>query len=230
MYPASPALLPAAHRLAELRREHDLVAPAVRERGRAASAAAVAAVDVGGVEERDAGVECRVDHPARALLAHPATEVVAAEANNRHVESSEAARAHGREASGTVSPHALLGGLPRGRRDRDRPGQRPPRGDGCLRPALRPTDVPPPRQAAEEAVRQPIAAVGTQRRCSWACSCARSVDSASMGRPASRRSAGRRCAGDRSGARDDRRRQSRRRASRGGCSRRAGSSARTASS
>ena len=80
----------------ELRREHDLVAPAGERAADDLLAAAPVAVDVRGVEERDARVERGVDHRARSLLVDPAAEVVAAEADDGHLEigAAEPPRAH----------------------------------------------------------------------------------------------------------------------------------------
>jgi hypothetical protein len=70
--------------VAELRREHHLV-PAAREHlAESELRTAVLAVHLGGVEERDAGVDRRVDHRARPLQVDAAAEVVAAQADHRH--------------------------------------------------------------------------------------------------------------------------------------------------
>ena len=55
------------------------------------------AVDIGGIEEGDSGIERGVDHRARGLLVGPAAEVVAAEADDGHLEigAAELPRAHG---------------------------------------------------------------------------------------------------------------------------------------
>ena len=87
----------AAHRHAELGREHDAVAAALEHLADEPLGRAVAAVDVRGVEERDAGVERRVDHGAGPGEVQPAAEVVAAEADGRHRElgASERVLLHG---------------------------------------------------------------------------------------------------------------------------------------
>ena len=82
-----------AHLLAELRRQHDLVAPAVEHAADDRLAAAGLPVDVGRVEERDAHLERRVDHGARRVFVDPAAEVVAAEADHRHPQSGGAQHA-----------------------------------------------------------------------------------------------------------------------------------------
>ena len=88
--------LAVAEVVAELRREHDPVAPPGERAADDLLAAALVAVDVRGVEERDARVERGVDHRARGLLVDPAAEVVAAEPDDGHLEvgAAEAARAH----------------------------------------------------------------------------------------------------------------------------------------
>ena len=88
--------LAVAEVVAELRREDDLVAPPAERAADDLLAAAPVAVDVRGVEERDAHVERRVDHRARGLLVGPATEVVAAETDDGHLEigAAEPTRAH----------------------------------------------------------------------------------------------------------------------------------------
>ena len=70
---------------AELRREHDLVSPALEDLAEEALAVAVA-VDVGGVEERDALGERGVHDLARAGKVHLPAEVVAAEPDDGHGE------------------------------------------------------------------------------------------------------------------------------------------------
>ena len=95
--------LAVAEVVAELRREHDLVAAAAERAADDLLAAAAVAVDVGRVEEGDAGVERRVDHRARGGLVDPAAEVVAAEPDDGHLEvgAAQAAGAH---------PGTLVGG------------------------------------------------------------------------------------------------------------------------
>ena len=83
-----------AHRLPPLRREHDPVASPLQRAADHLLAAALAAVDVGGVEERDAGVDRRVDHRERRVLVDAAAEVVAPEADDGDLERPERARAH----------------------------------------------------------------------------------------------------------------------------------------
>src|SRR5215213_489825 len=63
---------------AELCREHHAVAPPAEQLPDQALAGAVAAVDVGGVEERHARAERGVDHGARAGAVESPAEVVAA--------------------------------------------------------------------------------------------------------------------------------------------------------
>jgi len=74
---------PVAHVAAELRRKHDAVAPACQHLTEEGLATALAAVDVGGVEERDTGVEGCVHDGTRSLEIDPHPEVVAAEADHR---------------------------------------------------------------------------------------------------------------------------------------------------
>ena len=64
---------------AELRGEHDLVAPTVEDLAEEALAVAPVPVHLGGVEERDPDVQRGVDHGARGVEVDPAAEVVAAE-------------------------------------------------------------------------------------------------------------------------------------------------------
>ena len=64
---AGRGAIPHVHPLvAELRREHHLVPAALENLAKSEFRAAVLAVHLGGVEERDAGVDGRVDHGARA--------------------------------------------------------------------------------------------------------------------------------------------------------------------
>ena len=88
--------LAVAEVVAELRRQHDLVAAAGERAADDLLAAAAVAVDVGGVEERDARLERGVDHRPRRGLVDPAAEVVAAEPDDGHLEvgAAQAARAH----------------------------------------------------------------------------------------------------------------------------------------
>jgi len=71
---------------AELGREHDAIAAAGQRVADHPLAGAVAAVDVGGVEERDPGVERGVDDGARAREVEPPAEVVATEADRGDAE------------------------------------------------------------------------------------------------------------------------------------------------
>src|SRR5581483_1285468 len=79
---AAPLFWPLVHRLAELRRDDDPVASAL-ERAADVLLARPLRVDVGRVEERDAGVERRVDDGERLLVVAAAAEVVRAEADDR---------------------------------------------------------------------------------------------------------------------------------------------------
>ena len=119
---ASRAARAVAHLLAELRREHHVAAASTKRAAEQLFAPAVVAVDVGGVEERDAGVERGVDHCARCRLVDPAAEVVAAEAHHTDGERSEVPRAHREDGIDTVPGHAPLGGLSGRRGDRGRTG------------------------------------------------------------------------------------------------------------
>ena len=83
-----------AHRLAELRGEHDLVAASLQHPAEQRLAAALVAVDVRGVEERDARVERGIDDGARRILVDPAAEVVRPEADDGDVELAKLSRAH----------------------------------------------------------------------------------------------------------------------------------------
>jgi hypothetical protein len=66
--------------VAELRGDHRLAAPRA-ERASKELLALRAAVDVGRVEERDSGIERRVDHRRGRRLVDPPAEVVAADAD-----------------------------------------------------------------------------------------------------------------------------------------------------
>jgi hypothetical protein len=68
---------------AELRGEHDAVAAPVEDLADQPLGGAVGAVDVGGVEEGDAGVQRRVDHRAGPGEIEPPAEVVASKAHGR---------------------------------------------------------------------------------------------------------------------------------------------------
>ena len=92
--------------VAELGREHDLVAPAREGAADDLLAAAAVAVDIRGIEEGDSSIERGVDHRARSFLVGPAAEVVAAEADDCHLEigAAELPRAHVRQPSQPVTP------------------------------------------------------------------------------------------------------------------------------
>ena len=81
------------HRVAELRGEHDAVATPLERLAEQVLAAAAVAVDVRGVEERDAHLERGVHDRARALLVDARAEVVAAEPDDRDVGTAGAERA-----------------------------------------------------------------------------------------------------------------------------------------
>ncbi|GAB3974550.1 hypothetical protein GCM10029978_056450 [Actinoallomurus acanthiterrae] len=91
-----------AHAHAELRGQHDLVAVALERDAEqtfavAGRRAAVRAVDVGGVEQGDPGVQRRVHDGAGAVLVEPGGDVVAAQADRRdeRAVTAEAPVAHG---------------------------------------------------------------------------------------------------------------------------------------
>ena len=86
------------HVLPELRCEHDPVTPALEHLSEQRLAAALIAVDIGGVEERDAGVESCVDDRARPFEIDDPPEVVAAQADHRDIRPfrSQPPRPHGR--------------------------------------------------------------------------------------------------------------------------------------
>ena len=92
---AAAALGAVAHRLPELRRQHDAVATTFQDPAEQ-RLAITRAVDVGGVEERHARVESRIHHRARARLVDSAAEVVAAEPDDadRQIARPEAPRTH----------------------------------------------------------------------------------------------------------------------------------------
>src|SRR5436305_180956 len=87
-------LCPVAHVVAELRRENDVVAPPFEHPSEQILASAAVAVDVGGVEQRHAVIERRVDDRTRPLQVDTAAEVVAAEADHRHGRTALPQRAH----------------------------------------------------------------------------------------------------------------------------------------
>jgi len=72
------------HVHAELRRQHDVLAALAEDFAEETLRAAALAVDVGGVEERDAEIERLVDDLAGRLKVDPAAEIVAAETDERH--------------------------------------------------------------------------------------------------------------------------------------------------
>ena len=74
--------------------EHDLIAATLQHAAEDLLAAARVAVDVRGVEERDARVERRVDDGPRRFLVEPAAEVVATEPDDGHLERSKLPDAH----------------------------------------------------------------------------------------------------------------------------------------
>ena len=88
------ALCAVAHRLPPLRREHDPLASPLQRTADQLFAPALAAVDVRGVEERDAGVDRGVDHRERRVLVDTAAEVVAPEADDGNLERPERAHEH----------------------------------------------------------------------------------------------------------------------------------------
>ena len=96
---ASRAPRAVAHVAAELRREHDPVAPPFEHLAEERLAAALVAVDVRRVEQRDAGVERGVDDGARPLEVDAHAEVVAAEADDRDLGpiATQPTRTHGQD-------------------------------------------------------------------------------------------------------------------------------------
>ena len=111
MYAARRAALAfVVDRDAELRGDERLVA-AGAERAPEVLLAQGAAVDVGGVEQRDAGVERGVDDRLRRRLVDAATEVVAAEADDRRGQRTDGACLHEPSLSDRRGRHRrLLGG------------------------------------------------------------------------------------------------------------------------
>ena len=101
---ARAALHPAGivHVHAELRRQHDVLAALAEDLAEEALRAAALAIDVGGVEERDAEIERLVDDLAGRLEVDAAAEIVAAETDERHPKArrSEIALLH------PILPHA----------------------------------------------------------------------------------------------------------------------------
>lgn len=63
-----------------------------------------AAIDVGRIEEVDAGIKCRMHHARSGSLVEPAAKVVAAEADNRYIERSYFACVHALK----IAPRAHL--------------------------------------------------------------------------------------------------------------------------
>jgi hypothetical protein len=74
------------HHHGELGGEHDLLAAVAEQLAERGLRPAAVAVDVGGVEQRDAAVECLVDHRARRREVDAAAEIVAAEPDHRHAQ------------------------------------------------------------------------------------------------------------------------------------------------
>ena len=92
--PASAPVRSASIGHAELGGDHHLVA-ALAQRPAQELLALGAAVDVGGVEEGDAGVEGGVRPRRRGVLVDPAAEVVAAQPDHRHLERTDVALGQG---------------------------------------------------------------------------------------------------------------------------------------
>ena len=74
------------HRVAEFRREHDVLAPRAEKLAEADFRAALVAVDIGGVEEGDAEIERLVDHRARGIGVDAQPEVIAAQPDGGELE------------------------------------------------------------------------------------------------------------------------------------------------
>ena len=83
-----------AHLAAELGGQHHAVAAALQQLAQQPLAAAAVAVDVGGVEEVDAGVERGVDDPAGGGQVETAAEVVAAEPDTGDAQGAEVGVLH----------------------------------------------------------------------------------------------------------------------------------------
>ena len=66
------------HRQAEFGRQHDVLAPRPEHLSQDLLGAAFVAVDIGGVDQRDAEIERLIDHPARVLQIDPAAEIIGA--------------------------------------------------------------------------------------------------------------------------------------------------------
>ena len=83
--------------MANFGRQHDVLAPWAEDLAELLLRAAAIAVDVGGVEQRNAGLDRAVDDLARGVDPHRA-EIVAAEADDRDFDSrfAEFALFHGR--------------------------------------------------------------------------------------------------------------------------------------
>jgi hypothetical protein len=94
VFPRAAALDAVPHGHAELGRQHDPVAASAKRISEQALALARPAVAVGGVEERDADVDGGVDDRLRPGLVEATAEVVAAEADDAHLERSELTHAH----------------------------------------------------------------------------------------------------------------------------------------
>src|SRR5690606_11994165 len=93
----SRALLALCDLAAELRRQHDLVAPAL-EHPPEERLAVGGAVGVSGVEEVDTSIQRRVDDGPGGGLVESATEVVAAQAHHRGAEAADGSPTHLRHA------------------------------------------------------------------------------------------------------------------------------------
>ena len=102
---------PVTHVHAELRSEHDPVAPPFEHLAEKVFAAAAVSVDVRGVEKGDPDVERGVDDRSRLLETEPATEVVAAETDNRDLWAlgSQTPRTHRRDATDSRMHYRRLG-------------------------------------------------------------------------------------------------------------------------
>ena len=71
------------HRHAEFGGKHDVLAPVAEDLAHDGLRAAAAAIGVGGVEQRDPGIERLVDDRPRAFEVDPLAEIVAAEPDQR---------------------------------------------------------------------------------------------------------------------------------------------------
>jgi hypothetical protein len=75
-----------AHRHAELAGQHDVLAHVAQHQAHRRLGPAALAVDVGGVEQGDAEVECLVDHRLGGVLLDAAAEVVASQPDGGHAQ------------------------------------------------------------------------------------------------------------------------------------------------